>query len=97
MNNTQSILRINVERPYNYYNLWIAVSGAWLITLYVKRNFTSTEFDIRKRRPSLWIPRMVYKIRRDHYTYWEISRIARGLPKTFTYSKWDPKAVIIFF
>jgi hypothetical protein len=28
--------------------------------------------------------------------YWEISRVARGLPKTFTYSDWDPKAAMMY-
>jgi hypothetical protein len=73
--------------------MWIAVIGAWFMTVYVKRNFTNTEFDIRRKRPSLFVPRIIYRIRRDHYIYWEISRLARGLPKTFTYSNWDPNAV----
>jgi len=46
-----------------------------------------------RKRPNMFLPRFVYKIRREHYIYWEISRVARGLPKTFTYSNWDPKAV----
>lgn len=41
------------------------------------------------------IPKFVYRIRREHYIYWEISRVARGLPKTFTYSTWDDKSVLI--
>mgnify|MGYP006172669991 CR=1 FL=1 len=28
--------------------------------------------------------------------YWEISRLARGLPKTFTYSDWDAKAKMMY-
>ena len=67
------------------------------MTVYVKRNFTNTEFDIRRKRPSLFVPRFIYRIRRDHYIYWEISRLARGLPKTFTYSNWDPNAVRLHF
>jgi hypothetical protein len=66
--------------------MWIAMIGAWFLTVYVKRNF-------RRKRPSLFVPRFIYRIRRDHYIYWEISRLARGLPKTFTYSNWDPNAV----
>ena len=31
-----------------------------------------------------------------HYVYWEISRVARGLPKTFTYSTWDEKARMMY-
>ena len=47
------------------------------------------EYDMRKR-PNMFIPKFVYRIRRKHYIFWEISRVARGLPKTFTYSTWDP-------
>lgn len=41
------------------------------------------------------VPKEVYRIRRLHYVFWETSRLARGLPKTFTYSTWDEKAVSI--
>ena len=49
-----------------------------------------------RKKPNMLIPKFVYRIRREHYIYWEISRLARGLPKTFTYSSWDPKSVNIF-
>lgn len=42
------------------------------------------------------MPRFIYKVRRQHYVYWEIARLARGLPKTFTYSTWDPKAHMMY-
>ena len=38
----------------------------------------------------------MYRIRRAHFVYWEISRLARGLPKTFTYSTWDEKARMMY-
>ena len=44
----------------------------------------------------MFIPKTVYKIRRLHYVYWEISRVARGLPKTYTYSRWDDKAKMMY-
>lgn len=50
-----------------------------------------------RKRPNLLIPKFVYKVRREHYIYWEISRLARGYPKTFTYSNWDNKAVNIIY
>lgn len=50
-----------------------------------------------RKQPNMLIPRFVYRIRRQHYIYWEISRVARGLPKTFTYSTWDPQSVRIQF
>ncbi len=42
------------------------------------------------------MPKIVYRVRRQHYVYWEISRVARGLPKTFTYSDWDSKAAMMY-
>jgi hypothetical protein len=48
-----------------------------------------------RKRPNMFIPKFIYKIRREHYVYWEISRLARGLPKTFSHSNWDTTAVII--
>ena len=71
----------------------LAVMTAYVITKYVKHNYTQSEFDIRRAKPNLMVPKFVYRIRREHYVYWEISRIARGLPKTFTYSNWDKNAV----
>jgi hypothetical protein len=44
----------------------------------------------------MFIPKTVYRIRRMHYVYWEISRLHRGLPKTFTYSRWDEKAKMMY-
>lgn len=85
-----------IERPYNYYNMWLSLLGAYCITKYMKHNFTKTEFDIRRKKPNMFIPNFIYKIRREHYVYWEISRLARGLPKTFTYSNWDNTAVSYF-
>lgn len=46
--------------------------AAAFITKYVKHNFTQTEFDIRRGKPNMLIPKFVYRIRRDHYIYWEI-------------------------
>ena len=73
--------------------MWLAVVGAFMLTKYVKHNFTQSELDIRRKRKNQLIPRLVYRIRREHYIFWEISRLARGLPKTFTYSNWDTNAV----
>ena len=46
-----------------------------------------------RKRPNMFIPKFVYDIRREHYIIWEISRVSRGMPKTFTYSNWDDNAV----
>eukprot|EP00347_Sterkiella_histriomuscorum_P013534 403364343 len=84
-----------LQKPYNYYNYWVALIGAFMFVKYVKKNFTQTEFDMRKR-PNMFIPKFIYRIRREHYVYWEISRLARGLPKTFTYSNWDVTARMMY-
>lgn len=53
------------------------------------------EFD-RMKQPNPFIPKFVYRIRRLHFVYWEISRLARNKPKTFTYSKWDKQATMMY-
>ena len=50
---------------------------------------------MRKGRLNMMVPKCIYRIRREHYVYWELSRVARGLPKTFTYSNWDENAVSV--
>ena len=54
-----------------------------------------SEYEIRKQ-PNFLIPKFVYKVRRESYIYWEISRLARGFPKTFTYSNWDEHAKMMY-
>lgn len=54
-----------------------------------------SEFQVRKQ-PNILIPKYIYKVRREFYIYWEISRLARGLPKTFTYSNWDDHAKMMY-
>lgn len=54
-----------------------------------------TEYDQRKTlRPRL--VQDIRRVRRKCYVYWEISRLSRGLPKTFTYSSWDSNAQCIY-
>ena len=50
------------------------------------------EFD-RREQPNHLIPKLVYDVRRQTYVFWELQRLARGMPKTFTHSDWDEKAV----
>lgn len=49
-----------------------------------------------RKQPNFLIPKFVYKVRREFYIYWEISRLARGLSKTFTYSNWDEHAKMMY-
>ena len=71
------------------------IPAAYFAVTMLKHHMFMTEFDQRKR-PNPFIPRFIYKVRRKHYVYWEISRLARGFPKTFTYSTWDPKARMMY-
>ena len=67
----------------------IAYIGSKLLHHYVFKS----EYEMRKQ-PNPLVPKEIYRIRRLHYVFWETSRLARGLPKTFTYSTWDEKAEI---
>ena len=58
-------------------------------------NFTQSEYDVRLH-PNILIPKYIYKVRRESYIYWEISRLARGLNRTFTYSNWDEHARMMY-
>jgi len=46
-----------------------------------------------RNKPNFLVPASVYKVRREHYIYWELSRVARGRKKTFTYFNYDKEAV----
>lgn len=72
------------QRPYNYY-LYRSVPFLAYASYKLAKHCTSLEFD-RREQPNLLVPKIVYQIRRQHYVYWELARLARGLPKTFTYS-----------
>jgi len=72
----------------------MALFVAYAATKYLK-HVVQIEFDWRQK-PNLLVPEIVYRVRRMHYVYWEISRLARGLPKTFTYSTWDEHAKMMY-
>ena len=74
--------------------MWALIPSAYIISKYLKHNL-QLEYD-RRKQPNIFIPKTVYRIRRMHYVYWEISRLHRGLPKTFTYSRWDEKAKMMY-
>jgi hypothetical protein len=86
--------KLTISKPYNYYLLWGSPFFAYAGVKYLKHALMS-EFD-RREQPNIFVPKTVYRIRRLHYVYWEISRVARGLPKTFTYSTWDEKARMMY-
>lgn len=83
-----------VKRPYNFHLAWGGVCFAYCLSKWVKHTL-QLEID-RREQPNLLVPKAVYRIRRQHYVFWEISRVARGLPKTFTYSEWDSRAQMMY-
>ena len=93
----RKLQKLNLTRTprYNHYTRLLALALIFYTSSYVKHNFTRSEFYIRKH-PNILIPKYVYKVRREFYIYWEISRIARGLPKTFSYSNWDEQADMMY-
>jgi hypothetical protein len=81
-----------ITHGYNKYKYGII----FLVTLYgyfyFKHNFTKPEFEIRER-PNILIPKSIYEVRRKNYIYWELSRLARGYRKTFSYYNYDKDSV----
>lgn len=77
---------------YNKYKYLIIGALSIYSFFYFKHNFTKSEFSARKQ-PNILIPQFVYDIRRKHYIYWEMSRVARGYRKTFSYYNYDREAV----
>lgn len=53
------------------------------------------ELDQRPQ-PNLLVPEYVYRVRKEHFIYWELSRLARGLSTTFTYSEWDESSKMMY-
>eukprot|EP00357_Protocruzia_adherens_P007460 CAMPEP_0115042578 /NCGR_PEP_ID=MMETSP0216-20121206/46348_1 /TAXON_ID=223996 /ORGANISM="Protocruzia adherens, Strain Boccale" /LENGTH=265 /DNA_ID=CAMNT_0002424717 /DNA_START=18 /DNA_END=815 /DNA_ORIENTATION=+ len=82
-------------KPYNYYNKWGMLIGACYAYKWAKHNFLLNEMEQRET-PNILLPRKVYEIRREHHIFWELSRLARGLPKTFTHSNWDPETKMMY-
>lgn len=52
------------------------------------------EFE-KRENPNPLIPSFIYRIRREHYLYWELSRLARGKSTTFTHYDWDNNSVFL--
>ena len=81
-----------ITANYNKYKIWIIVILGIYGYSYLKHN-AQPEFQVREK-PNILIPKSVYEIRRKHYIYWELSRIARGFRKTFSYYNYDKESVI---
>lgn len=85
---------INNSKPhiYNKYKPLIIFLLCSYSFLYIKHNFLQFEYQ-KLKQPNFLIPKFIYRIRREHYVYWEKSRLARGLPTTFSYYNYDKESV----
>ena len=85
-----------ITQNYNKYKFILAILfGAYGLS-YIRHNFMQPEFEVRSK-PNVLIPKDIYDVRRSHYVYWEISRIARGMNKTFSYYNYDKESVKYYF
>lgn len=79
---------------YNKYKASLLFISISYVFLYFKHNYLKFEFQ-KMKKPNILIPEVVYKIRKEHYIYWEKSRLARGLSTTFSYYNYDNDSVKI--
>ena len=79
---------------YNKNKPIIILLSVVYIFFYIKHNFFKFEFQ-KIKNPNFLIPKIVYRIRREHYVYWEKSRLARGLSTTFSYYNYDKESKMI--
>jgi hypothetical protein len=85
----------SITQRYNKYKFFLVSLLGIYISFYIKHNYFQPEFEVR-RKPNILIPQGIYDVRRKHYIYWEISRVARGERKTFTYYNYDKESVLKF-
>lgn len=81
------------KRSYNYYLFAFSI-GTTIFSFEYFKNQLRNEFDQRELQ-YIYIPKFILRIRREHYLYWELSRLARGMSTTFTHYDWDPSSVFI--
>lgn len=78
----------NYTHRYRSYRKLSLCLSLFLLFIFIKKYLMKFEFQLFKK-PNCFIPRIIYRIRREHYIYWEKSRIARGLQTTFSYYNFD--------
>ncbi len=86
----ESIYKADFQK-YNKYKYLLLFGLASYIFLFIRHNYFQFEFQKRKQS-SLFIPKFIYRIRKEHYIYWEKSRLTRGLPTTFSYYNYDKES-----
>lgn len=102
---SQSLYRWNsTGAPYGFYPKALFASSFlfgffWLHkqmeSVFFSTFFGSTfqkEFDQREQ-PNILIPKFVYKSRREHYIFWELSRLARGKKAFFSHYEYHEQSV----
>ena len=82
------------KQIYNKYKYLLIFLLSSYMFFYIKHNYFKFEFQ-KMRKPNFLIPRVVYRIRKEHYIYWEKSRLARGLPTTFSYYNYDRESKML--
>ena len=73
------------SKPYGFYPK--------VISAVLSLAFAKWISDIRKQELdhkgfNWFIPEYVYNVREESYLYWELARLSKKLPRTFTYYKW---------
>lgn len=77
---------------YNKFKPLLLFCSVTYLFFYLRHNYFRFEYQ-KMKQPNILIPKFIYRIRREHYIYWEKSRLARGLPSTFSYYEFDNEAV----
>lgn len=83
-------MQLSSDKPYNYYfhiakGLMLLAMFKWLSNL--KRH------ELDTNTYNWFVPGYLLKVREESHVYWELARLAKGLPTTFTYYKWSEGAM----
>jgi hypothetical protein len=87
-----ALQNVQITQNYNKYKFAMIILFAAYGITYLRHNLMQPEFEVRTK-PNILIPKNIYDVRRSHHIYWEISRIARGYNKTFSYYNYDKESV----
>lgn len=85
------LINSSYSHKYRRYKNFTIFLSLILLIGFVKNYLFKFEFQLFKKVNFL-IPKAVYRVRREHYIYWEKSRIARGMQTTFSYYNYDDKS-----
>lgn len=78
-------------QKYNKYKYIVLLSTLTYSIMYIKDKYLRFEYE-KYNKPNFLIPEFIYRIREEHYIYWEKSRLARGLSTTFSYYIYDEES-----